>query len=59
MRWPSPAEVLMLILMLILMLHPRLIELTGGMPGLRDLGLLEASLAKPHQSFGDVDLYRD
>ena len=54
MRWPSPAEVLMLILML----HPRLIELTGGMPGLRDLGLLEASLAKPHQSFGDVDLYR-
>jgi death-on-curing protein len=45
--------------MLMLILHPRLIELTGGMPGLRDLGLLESSLDKPHQSFGDVDLYQD
>ena len=27
------------------------------MPGLRDLGLLESSLAQPHQSFGGVDLY--
>ena len=27
------------------------------MPGLRDLGLLESSLAQPHQSFGSVDLY--
>ena len=27
------------------------------MPGLRDLGLLESSIAQPHQSFGGVDLY--
>jgi death-on-curing protein len=49
MRWLSLPEVLEL--------HRRLIEQTGGMPGLRDLGLLEASLAQPHQSFGGVDLY--
>ncbi len=48
MRWLSLAEVLEL--------HRRLIEQTGGMPGLRDLGLLESSLAQPHQSFGGVDL---
>jgi death-on-curing protein len=49
MRWLSLAEVLEL--------HRLLIEQSGGMPGLRDLGLLEASLAQPHQSFGGVDLY--
>ena len=49
MRWLSLAEVLEL--------HRRLIEQAGGMPGLRDLGLLESSLAQPHQSFGGVDLY--
>ena len=49
MRWLSLAEVLEL--------HCRLIEQSGGMPGLRDLGLLESSLAQPHQSFGGVDLY--
>ena len=51
MRWLSLAEVLDL--------HRRLIEQSGGMPGLRDLGLLEASLAQPHQSFGGVDLYME
>ena len=49
MRWLKLAEVLEL--------HRRLIEQIGGIPGLRDLGLLEASLAQPHQSFGGVDLY--
>ena len=49
MRWLSLAEVLEL--------HRCLIEQSGGMPGLRDLGLLESSLAQPHQSFGGVDLY--
>jgi len=51
MRWLSLAEVLDL--------HRRLIEQSGGMPGLRDLGLLEASLAQPHQSFSGVDLYME
>ena len=44
MRWLSLAEVLEL--------HRRLIDQSGGIPGLRDLGLLEASLAQPHQTFG-------
>lgn len=49
MRWLSLAEVLEL--------HRRLIEQSGGMSGLRDLGLLEASLAQPHQSFAGTELY--
>ncbi|MCP9832193.1 type II toxin-antitoxin system death-on-curing family toxin [Synechococcus sp. HJ21-Hayes] len=49
MRWLTLAEVLSL--------HRRLIDQSGGLPGLRDLGLLEASLAQPRQSFAGVDLY--
>lgn len=33
-----------------------MIEQTGGATGLRDPGLLEASLAQPRQSFAGVDL---
>jgi death-on-curing protein len=39
MRWLPLAEVLVL--------HRRLIEQSGGRSGLRDLGLLEATLAQP------------
>ena len=51
MRWLSLAEVLEL--------HRRLMEQTGGLQGLRDLALLEASLALPlpHQTFDGHDLY--
>ena len=49
MRWLHLAEVLEL--------HRRLIQQSGGMAGLRDLGLLEASLVQPRQSFAGVDLY--
>jgi death-on-curing protein len=49
MRWLHLAEVLEL--------HRQLIQRSGGMDGLRDLGLLEASLAQPHQSFAGADLY--
>jgi death-on-curing protein len=49
MRWLQLAE--------LLELHRRLIEQSGGMPGLRDLELLEASLALPRQSFAGMDLY--
>ena len=49
MRWLSLAEVLDL--------HRQLIEQSGGSPGIRDLGLLEASLAQPWQTFGGIDLY--
>lgn len=41
----------------VLTLHGRIIALTGGSEGLRDLGLLESSLALPRQTFGGVDLY--
>ena len=49
MRWLTLAEVLDL--------HRRLIEQSGGRAGLRDIGLLEASLAQPRQTFGGADLY--
>jgi death-on-curing protein len=49
MRWLQLAEVLEL--------HRRLLAQSGGSPGLRDLGLLEASLALPRQSFAGADLY--
>ena len=49
MRWLQLAEVLEL--------HRRLLTQSGGTPGLRDLGLLEASLALPRQSFAGADLY--
>ncbi len=49
MRWLTLAEVLDL--------HRRLIEQSGGRAGLRDIGLLEASLAQPRQTFGGTDLY--
>lgn len=41
----------------ILMLHEQLLSQTGGLPGLRDEGLLESALSAPFQSFGDVDAY--
>lgn len=38
-------------------IHARLIQRTGGASGLRDLGLLEAAVARPQATFGDSDLY--
>jgi death-on-curing protein len=38
-------------------LHRRLIEQSGGSPGIRDLGLLESALAQPRMTFGGEDLY--
>ena len=40
MRWLPLADVLEL--------HRRLIDQSGGLAGIRDLGLLEASLTQPH-----------
>ncbi len=37
--------------------HARSIEEFGGAKGLRDQGALEASLARPYQTFGGEDLY--
>ena len=41
----------------VLQLHARIIDQTGGAAGLRDLGILESSLAQPRQTFGGQDLY--
>jgi death-on-curing protein len=38
-------------------LHRRLLQATGGAPGIRDLGALESAIAQPKASFGGVDLY--
>ena len=40
-----------------LAIYRRIIEETGGSPGIRDEGLLLASLARPHATFGGQDLY--
>lgn len=36
----------------VLMLHDRLIEVTGGSKGIRDEGMLDSALANPFQVFG-------
>ena len=38
-------------------LHRVVIEATGGVSGIRDLGALESALAQPRASFGGVDLH--
>ena len=43
----------------VLELHRRIIEETGGSPGLRDLAALESAVAQPRMTFGGADLYSD
>lgn len=38
-------------------LHRRLLQVTGGAPGIRDLGALESAVAQPKATFGGADLY--
>ena len=38
-------------------LHRRLISVTGGATGIRDLGALESAVAQPRATFGGADLY--
>ncbi len=38
-------------------LHRRLLEATGGAPGIRDLGALESAIAQPKATFGGADLH--
>lgn len=49
MQYLTPAQVLFI--------HARLIAETGGSAGLRDLGLLEAALARPRATFDGELLY--
>ena len=43
----------------VLFIHARLIEVTGGGHGVRDLGALEAAVARPQATFDGQDLYPD
>jgi death-on-curing protein len=43
----------------ILFLHARLVAETGGLHGVRDLGMLESAAARPKATFGEKDLYPD
>ncbi len=38
-------------------LHRRLLQATGGAPGIRDLGALESAVVQPKATFGSADLY--
>ena len=46
-----------LTLMEVLYLHRRIIEESTGMPGIRDLGLLESAIAQPRMTFDGRELY--
>lgn len=41
----------------VLFIHSRLIDETGGMQGLRDLGLLESAVSRPQVVFNNEELY--
>lgn len=41
----------------IILLHEKLLAATGGMPGLRDLGLLESAIFGINASFEDIEQY--
>ena len=40
-------------------IHNSLLARTGGMPGIRDVNLLDSALKAPFQTFGGKDLYPD
>ena len=41
----------------IIKLHEMLLKETGGIPGLRDVSLLESAINSPFQTFDKVSLY--
>jgi len=43
----------------VLFIHARLIEETGGVHGVLDLGLLQSAVARPKATFDKQDLYPD
>ena len=43
----------------VLFIHARIIAETGGMHGVRDVGLLRSAVERPRATFGGKDLYRD
>jgi death on curing protein len=43
----------------VLLIHSRLIDITGGVHGIRDLGLLQSAVSRPMMTFGGEYLYPD
>lgn len=43
----------------VLFIHSRVIAETGGIHGVRDLGLLESAMARPQATFDGKELYAD
>lgn len=43
----------------VLFIHSRLIDTTGGMHGIRDLGLLQSAVSRPEAGFGEEEFYPD
>ena len=41
----------------VLALHGRIVQLSGGADGIRDIGGLESAIAQPRMTFGGEDLY--
>lgn len=42
----------------VIKLHEYVLEQSGGITGIRDLGALESAVAQPHMTFGGMDLYQ-
>ncbi len=43
----------------VIQIHFEIVEATGGLQGLRDLGLLESAVLRPQATFGGQELYPD
>ena len=41
----------------VLALHGRIVQLSGGADGIRDIGGLESAIAQPRMTFGGEDLH--
>lgn len=41
----------------VLFIHRAALEANGGMPGLRDVALLDSAIAQPQMAFGGEELY--
>lgn len=41
----------------VLELYRRIMQQTGGLPGIHDMGALESAVAQPRMTFGDHELY--
>lgn len=41
----------------VLFIHSRIIDVTGGRPGIRDLSLLQSAVSRPRAMFDKKDLY--